>query len=270
MLNPKTFIRFFFLAILSFPFYLFADGVPKPNIHKGTFYFSWGYNKGWFSKSDLHFSEKNTAKNYDFTVYDVVAHDSPLLGRIMRWDVTIPQFIYRFGYYFNDSRDLGIEIGFDHAKYIVDRDQHVHIKGSIYGESIDKDTIIQPRFLLFEHTNGANFLMASLLKRISFYRSSNEKHNIAVVFKPGAGIVIPRTDVTLFGKRRDNIYHIAGYIAGLETVLRYQYGKHWFAEGGAKGAYANYLNVLTVGDAKASHHFYSFECLFSVGYGFPW
>lgn len=235
---------------------------------KGTFYFAWGYNKDWYSKSDLHFSD-HTTDNFDFTLYDVKAIDNPDLDQIFNTNVSIPQFIYRFGYYFNDKHDLGVEIAFDHAKYIVVRSQLVHIKGSLKGELVDKDMMIEPKFLLFEHTNGANFLMANLLKRKKFFHSTNGKHVLNYVLKPGFGVVIPKTDVTLFRVRRDNVYHVAGYIAGMELSLRYEFGKHVFAETGFKGSFANYMNVLTVGDAKANHKFFTLEWLFSFGYGIP-
>ena len=254
--------------ILLFPVCVFGGKDPQHTPEKknrGSLYFLWGYNKDWFSKSDIYFIDHSSSQ-YDFTLYDVKAKDRPGFDRLLDWDITIPQFIYRFGYYFNNKHDLGIEIGFDHAKYVVIQNQSVHVKGYINGVSIDKDTIIQPGFLLFEHTNGANYLMVSLLKRTCFFKSPDQKHVLNYVLKPGAGIVIPKTDVTLFKKHRDNVYHIAGYIAALDVELQYVYGKHWLVESGLKESFANYTNVLTVGDAKASHHFFSLEFLFSVGY----
>jgi hypothetical protein len=237
--------------------------------NKGTFYFAWGYNSDWFSKSDLHF-EDHAKDHYDFTLYGVKAGDRPNLSHIFDRDISIPQYSYRLGYYFNNEHDLGVELSFDHAKYIVSQYQTVHIKGTIHDLVIDKDTLINPHFLLFEHTNGANFLMVNFLKRTKFFRSKNQKHALNYVLKPGAGIVIPKTDVTLFGERRDNVFHVAGYILGLDAELRYEFGKHLFAEAGGKGCFANYSNVLTIGSAKANHHFFSFELLFIVGYAIPW
>ncbi len=238
----------------------------EPEKHSGTLYFAWGYNSDWFSKSDLHFEDHSTG-NYDFTLYDVKAEDRPNLSHLFDRDISIPQYSYRLGYYFNSRHDLGVELSFDHAKYIVSQYQMVHIKGTIHDHEVDKDTLISPRFLLFEHTNGANFLMVNLMKRCKFFQSGNHKHVLNAVLKPGAGIVIPKTDVMLFGEHRDNVFHVAGYIIGLDTELRYEYGKHLFAEAGAKGCFANYANVLTIGSAKANHHFFSFELLFAIGYG---
>ena len=247
-------------------------------VGKGSFYFSWGYNKDWFSKSDVHF--KNTSgeynaftgnfDSYDFTVYGTKAKDRTGFKDILRTDLTIPQYVYRLGYYFNNKRDLGIEINFDHAKYVMIDWQTLHVKGTIHGKEIDTDTLISPvDFLKFEHTNGANFLMLNGLKRQRFLVSANKKYWLSGIIKLGAGIVIPKTDVTLFGQRLDNRFHIAGFISGIETGLRFDAFKHVFMEYTVKGSYANYLNVLVMGAGKANHHFWVLENILTFGIQIP-
>lgn len=70
----------------------------KAKKEKGSFYFAWGYNKDWFSKSDIHFESKGK-DNYSFTILNVKAKDKPKLDHIFDTNVSIPQYIYRFGYY---------------------------------------------------------------------------------------------------------------------------------------------------------------------------
>ncbi len=48
----------------------------KAKKEKGSFYFAWGYNKDWFSKSDIHFESKGK-DNYSFTILNVMAKDKP-------------------------------------------------------------------------------------------------------------------------------------------------------------------------------------------------
>ena len=234
---------------------------------KGKFYLAWGYNKDWFSRSDLHFTSKGN-NDYDFTVYDVTAHDRPNFGQIFNKAISIPQFIYRVGYTFAKHSDMGIEIGFDHAKYIMDRNDVRHVKGKIYENYIDKDTLISENFLRFEHTNGANFLMVSFVKKHNIVTGKSGNHKLFTVIKPGAGIVIPQSEVYLFGTDQNNVYHIAGYVIGLDLGIHYEYKKHLFFETGFKGVYANYIDVLSVGDARANHHFFCLEWLLCVGYQF--
>lgn len=45
------------------------------------------------------------------------------------------------------------------------------------------------------------------------------------------------------GEHRDDRYKIAGYVVALESGLRYSFTK-LFAEGGVKGAFANYNSFL--------------------------
>ena len=250
----------------------------QSKIGKGAIYFSWGYNKDWFSKSDIHF--KNTTgehnpvtgnnDNYDFTLVGLTATDRPGFQNLLTTPLTIPQYSYRLGYYFNNKSDLGIEINFDHAKYIVDDWQTVRLKGNIQGAEYDKDTLVDPlKFMHFQHTNGANFLMINLIKRQVLFASNNKKHWISGIAKVGAGIVIPRTVVNLFGEGSNNFWHIAGYCTGIETGLRYDAFKYVFLEYTAKGTFANYIDVLTIGSGRANHHFLAFENILVLGVQLP-
>jgi len=236
----------------------------KQKKQKGSFYFTWGYNKDWFSKSDLHFKNEG-AESYDFTIHDVKAEDRPNFDELFNKDISIPQFIYRFGYYFRNSK-FGIEGSFDHAKYILIQDQVARVTGTIHGVAVDQDSVLSRNFIRFEHTNGANFLMLSLMWHDKILESKNKKHVLQGVLKPGAGIVIPQSEVAIFGKNQNNNYHIAGYIFGTEANLRYEAGKHLFLETGFKGVWANYIDVLAVDEAKANHSFFALEWIIGIGF----
>lgn len=245
---------------------------------KGTFYFSWGYNREVYSKSDIHFKNTTGEYNanggypeaYDFTVYDVKASDRPGFKEMLHTDLTIPQYNYRLGYYFNNKKDLGIEINFDHTKYIMDNWQTLRVKGTIHGQTIDKDTLINPdSFLAFEHSDGANFLMLNIMKRQKLLVSKNKKHWLSAVAKFGAGPVIPRTQVTLFGTQLNNRFHIAGYCIGAEVGFRYDLFKYVYLEYTGKGVFCDYRNVLVIGEGKARHHFWTAETILVLGFQFP-
>lgn len=275
----KKYISIFLLVFLTHGIFSQETiNTPSVSVKKktGTFYFSWGYTRAWFSKSTIHFTDNSNKyhdatgryNNYDFTIYDAKAHDRPDFNRI--YDVinfSVPQFAYRIGYYFNNKADIGIEGNFDHTKYIVTDYQRVHIKGQFNGESVDKDTTLDPvNFLHFEHSDGANFLCFNFVKRWKFYSPSNY-FNCGWVVKPGMGMVIPRTDVTLFGERLNNDFHIAGYIFALETGMRVEFLKRAFFEFVAKGSYANYMQVLVLGkgNGKARHHFFTGQLTAQLG-----
>jgi hypothetical protein len=94
------------------------------------------------------------------------------------------------------------------------------------------------------------------------------KHIVMALLKPGAGIVIPRSYVSINNVSKDNRYHIAGFVAGMDVALRYTYADGVFFETSGKGCYADYRDVLTTIGNKAHHHFTSFEWLFSLGFQF--
>src|SRR4051812_30483335 len=96
----------FGIFISQFFFFYVADGQEKEAKPKGTFYFSWGYNKDWYSKSDIHFVSKSSDE-YDFIIYDARAHDRPQFDEVFQSDISIPQFIYRIGYSFAKHPDQG-------------------------------------------------------------------------------------------------------------------------------------------------------------------
>lgn len=228
-------------------------------------YLQWGYNRDVYSKSTIHFTNGD---QYDFKVHDAKAHDQPNFEAFRKTplDITIPQNSFRIGFYLNKKHTHAIEINFDHAKYVVDSKQTLHVSGTLPGgREIDKDTLIHPWFMSFEHTNGANFYHINYVGQHELWHSKKKMH-ASVVWKAGMGIVVPRSDVILFEKQTDNQYHVAGYVMGLEGGLRFYPLKNLFLEATVKGGYANYLDVLTVQGGRASHSFRYGEVIGLVGY----
>jgi hypothetical protein len=249
---------------------------------KWSFYGMWGYNREAYTRSSIHFKNNGTAGpndpvhgSYDFTIHDVKAHDSPDFDKIAgSWqdviNVTIPQFNARIGVYFNNEHDEGFEISYDHAKYDVTDGQDMHFTGTVQGKPLKYDSIPIRKNFHFEHTDGANFLMANYIRRWKLYTSKNKKHHVGFVIKPGIGIVVPRTDVTIFSTRLNNYWHIAGVIAGVETGFRAQFFNHLIVEFTVKGAYADYMQCLVqyAGNGTASQKFGTAEAILVVGYQF--
>ncbi len=272
----------FLLFLLPNVFFAQTDTLKRKKI---TCYFSWGYNRECYTKSTIHFYNKgNSALQqqygpvygaYDFTLYKVKAHDSPDFDMIAPgWNnlinLSIPQFGARMGFYFNNAKDEGWELNYDHAKYVVADNQKMHIKGTILGQAVDKDTMMQRDEFHFEHTDGANFVMINYIKRCKLFTSKDQRNNIGFTFKPGAGIVFPRSDVTLFRERMNNAWHVAGPIAGFETGLRAEFFNHICVELTGKAAYAYYTWVFVhyKGNGQANHGFGTLVANFNVGYQF--
>lgn len=273
------FIVFFCFSFITGVASISSDSL-KTKKNKPTFYVGWGYNRDWYSKGDIHLQSepnnpqviKGTSYSYDFTVYDATAHDRPQFENIPDVkNITVPQFSVRMGAFFNDKKDFGFELNYDHAKYIVDDYQKVRVAGHVNGVYFDKDTILNPtNFLHYEHSDGANFFMLNLIKRWKLAESKNLKNNVGFILKPGFGFVYPRTEVSLFGNRVNNGWKVSGIVGGVEAGFRAEFLKNGYLEFTGKGGYANYINTLVQGrgNGKASNAFWFFEAILIVGYQF--
>ena len=101
----------------------------KKVVNKGKFFVYWGWNWSSYSGSDIHFK----GNNYDFTLRDVQAQDTPSKFSFSKYfgitNLTKPQTNARIGYFFKEN--YTISIGVDHMKYVVNNDQFVNIDGEI-------------------------------------------------------------------------------------------------------------------------------------------
>lgn len=236
---------------------------------KGTFYFAWGYNRDWYSTSTIHFVNRTT-DDYDFTFIDAKAHDKPDMNNY--WDIkrlTVPQYDMHMGYLFNDKHDLGIEIGWNHLKYVVTDNQVIHVRGTIRGQYIDKDTLVTPDFVHLQHTNGNNYLMINLVKRQKLW--TNRYFQASALGKVGAGPLISYTISTMLGSHNDGRFHYEGWVAGASLGLRINFLKYLFLQTDLQGAFAKYTNTELGADrqGRAKHHFYSLQYMWAGGINFP-
>lgn len=279
----RFYISQFLLSILLLsPLLISAQEVQEKSGGKKpwTFYGCWGYNKDWYTKSNIRMQSgpnanpnaKDYTGTYDFTVYGARAHDRDDFDQIYDVkNITIPQFGMRVGVLFNDKYKLGFEINYDHAKYVVYDYQNLRVKGQIFGQGIDKDTIVDPQNLLhFEHTDGANFWAFNLVKQFPIWETKNQMFSLEGFVKGGPGFVYPRTDVTLFGHRVNNEWKLSGYCFEAEAALRFNFVKYLFLEFSGKGVYAHYVNAIVQGKGygKASHKFGAFLLVGNLGFRF--
>lgn len=249
-----------FLLLLSLP--SFAKKWPSPKF--SGMYFQWGYNREVYSKSDLHF--ENGAQ-YNFTLHNVVAHDKPDFSafRTSPWDITIPQNSFRIGVYLNPKHTWAVEFNFDHFKYVMDGNQQVRMTGRLGETNYDKDTTLVPQFVKFEHTDGVNLYHINFVRQQEIWKRK-DRTKATFLYKIGGGVGIPRTEVSLFGEKLNNKYHLAGYTFAGEAGLRFYPTKNFFLELNGKAGFANYLTVLTVEGGHANHKFLYAGVVGLIGY----
>jgi len=240
--------------------------IPKK---RGEIYFSWGYNRDWYTESTIHFVNTKT-DNYDFTFYNAKAHDKPDMDRYWQPDrLTIPQYDMNFGYLFNDKHDLGIELSWSHLKYVMTDNQVMHVKGNVRGEYIDKDTLVTPDFVHLQHTNGNNYLMVNLVKRFRIITGKNLQ--LSAMGKVGGGILMSYTISDILGNHDDGHFHYHGWVTGASLGLRFDFLKYLFIQTDIQGAYVDYTNTYLGADqvGRSTQVFYSAQWTWEGGLRFP-
>ena len=265
------FLYFLVLILTVHSHSLFAQtdsvSVKKKKMH-GTFYVTWGYHKDFYTKSDIHF-KNDRDDNYDFVMHNAKAHDQKDVDDLFHQPLTVPQYVLYGGYFFNNKGDWGIEAGWDHLKYVVTDGQTVHMTGQIHGTPYDLDTMITYNFFHYEHTNGNNYLTASLVKRNTIYKSRNTHHKVSLLLKGGGGMLIPKTQSVIMGDERDGPFRLAGYVITFGGAVRYDIYRYFFLEASTKSAYARYTHDKIYGEGIANHHFFSQQFIISAGINIP-
>ncbi|MDZ4667719.1 MAG: hypothetical protein SGJ00_07525 [bacterium] len=264
ILRSANFKGILFL-LLILPFFEALGQAKKP----GTFYLSWGYNREAYTKSTLHLSNHST-DNYDFTMVKATAHDKNNFEHIGALnELTIPQYNLHIGYLFNDKRNLGVELSWDHLKYVVTDNQLVHVKGNIRGRELDLDTLVDPDFVHIQHTNGNNYLMGNIVKKHSLYKGNHTE--LSIHNKLGAGVLYSFTISTVLGNYDPGHFKIQGYVLGANTGLRCDIFKYFFLETTGQLAFAHYLNTELGADHRGqlSHHFFSGALALQFGFNLP-
>lgn len=242
----------------------------EPAYKKGKFYAFWGWNRGHYTNSTIHFK----GDDYDFKLHRTVAHDK--LSSVSYHNylqpnrLTIPQTNFRIGYFFKDN--MAVSIGVDHMKYVMDQNQTVKITGKVRPgfENYVNDGAVKltEDFLIFEHTDGLNYINSEFEYYHNFYKKGILKINGMV--GAGAGVLLPKTNVTLFGEKRHDKFHLAGFGLNAKAAADILLWDLFFLRCEGKEGYINMPSIRTTYSKsdKASQHFWFAEIDFL--FGFAW
>jgi hypothetical protein len=253
------------LIVLLFHFIAFAQNKKKERTRE--FYFSWGYNKEWYTNSNVKISQPSLGNEYNFV--GIKGHDHPGWDEgLFKIPITIPQYNYRFGLFVNKKKGIAFEINFDHTKYIF-ADQDARIKGTINNRAVDSIVHFSAaNGFHYYLNNGANFLLFNIVKRWQWYATKNKNIKIDFLGKAGIGPVIPHVENAFFGQANQPGFQLGGWNIGIETAIRATLFKYAFLEYSNKLDYARYSN-LKVFEGRAKHAFGTYEMVASLGFSFP-
>src|ERR1700694_1811437 len=258
------------LALFLLPVAAFSQSKPqgrKARERQHEFYFSWGYNTEWYTRSDIHVLQPSLGNDYTFR--KISGHDHRGWDEgIFKLGLSIPQYNYRLGYIFNKKKELGFEVNFDHTKFIF-ADQNARITGVLNNRQVDTSVAFNKSNGFYYYlNNGANFLLFNLVKRWHLYRAKNDNLKLDFLGKAGVGPVIPHTENSLFGQANDKGFQFGGWNIGVEGALRMTFFKYAFLEYTNKLDYARY-HGLNAYQGKARQAFGTYEMILNLGVTFP-
>ncbi len=247
----------------------------KKVTNKGKFFAYWGWNWASYSDSNIRFK----GENYDFSLQDVKARDTPSAFTFKKYfgitNLTKPQTNARIGYFFKEN--YTISLGVDHMKYVVNNDQFVAIDGTINIGNTAYDGVyngeqiqLTEDFLRLEHTDGLNYVNIQLYRFddvSSWFGLDSESFQINITEGFGAGILYPKTDTSLLGLDRHDDYHISGYGLSAGFGLNLTFLKHFFIQADLKGGYINMPDVKISTNAadSASQDFFFLQNNILIG-----
>lgn len=270
-MNTRFSVRSFFILYFSLTaFASFAQEKPKKKkfVSNGSAYLSWGYNREWYTFSDIHISQPSL--NNDYTFEHVRAHDHPgWTDHLLQKALTIPQYNYRIGYFFNEDQTWGMEINFDHTKFVVTQGHDVRVKGTLNGREVDTVVNTAHNVLNYQLNNGANFLEFNMVRKLKLLDVFHSRFRLDCLLKAGAGPVIPHVENTIFGMKNKPHFQFGGWNADADVSFRATFFKHVFLEYANKGVYARYSH-LRIYEGLAKQSFGCYEMFLCLGLTFRW
>ncbi len=279
-----------FIAVLFISHFGFAQDTNikekkyDVNNRKGQFFASWGWNRSSYSKSDISFK----GNDFNFTVHNAKASDKPKPFGIDFFDplgITLPATNLELGYFIKDN--YTIVLGYDHMKYVMRNNQDARISGTIAvgdydynGTTYNYDgtynntaNTLPSNFLLFEHTDGLNYIFVGGNRFDNFNKFLRiTTHNFEVNLEEGVdlGFLMPRTNTTILGNKRYDEFHVAGFGFSASAGLNLTFFKHFYIKADLKVGYINMPDIRITSDSseKAKQHFTFTESAYTFGYRF--
>jgi hypothetical protein len=244
---------------------------PSRLFKKGSVMLFWGWNQAKYSKSDIHFK----GKGYDFELDHVVAHDRQTPFEFGKYfnpgSITVPQVNYRITYFPVDR--LGITLGMDHMKYVVDQEQTVDFRGNIsdpkYASMIKngKVDLTDANFLTFEHTDGLNYINVGAQK---YHEVMHRKHvDLYLSYGGGFGALLPKSNVMLMGNERSDRFHLAGFGVDMRMAASLILAHHIVLQAEGKLGYINMADIKTTLNDQPDHALQDFVfAQYNIGIGY--
>lgn len=229
----------------------------KHSTNAGSFFFWWGYNRGYYTKSNIRF----VGSNYDFTLKHVTAADRPDKFKTSVYfnptTITVPQYDARIGYYFKDK--WAVSIGVDHLKYVMADQNHVLLNGHIdqgvdtnwVGNYYDQPVVTNRDQFHYENTNGMNYIRLEVMRSFDLWEYGN-KRQFAVTGNLGVstGPILTFNDLNFAQRHTFATPSLSGYGIGAAGSIRLEFFRHIFFQVESAVGFVQLLHVRTRPDDR--------------------
>jgi len=245
---------------------------------KHSFFVFWGYNRSTYANSDIHFK----GDNYDFTLFDVPAHDLPeeftVDGYMNPLNITIPQFNARVGFFIAEK--YAISTGWDHSKYQTLNDAEVRISGTISPEASPEfagtynNDLVKPNhstFIRIEHSDGLNLIQLNIERHDILFMNPQQSMGLSTI--AGSGIIFPMpwTNAKIFGIRSDDRPHFTGVGASVSGGIKFNFLSRLYLQALGQAGYLHLPGIVITPrgrSERASQNIKYLQGMVVLGYTF--
>ena len=236
--------------------------------YTSRFYAGWGYNAEWYTKSNIYVSEPSMGNKYEFK--NVVGND--YVGwnfKLFKQQLTIPQYNYRFGFFFKKHKSWGIDFGFDHTKFQLTPGQTAELVGTVNNRNVDTLVNVHDGYIHWKLNNGANFFCFGIMKRFYVTGTKNGKIKLFNIYKLAGGPTVPHVENTLLGHDNNPHFQVGGVNFDIEANYRVEICNYFYVDLAQKLDYANYWG-LRVYNGTAKQAFCTYEVIATAGILIPY
>jgi hypothetical protein len=232
------------------------NGTKKISNARGTFFMHWGYNRSFYTQSDIEFN--NSA--YKFTLRNVSATDlkTENFGDYFRLNTFFnPQYSVKAGYYYMNH--YAFTFGLDHMKYVMNDGNQVLIDGTIdttlnavwQGEYKNKEVITNANDFHYQYV-GLNTIHLGLIRTDKLYQSKNKIFALSASYGLQLASVVSNTSLT-FANRTSTTRALTGYNISVLANLRLEFFRVFYLQGQIGGGSINQVNAKTESDDTKSY-----------------
>ena len=224
----------------------------------GAFYIGWGYNRSYYTKSDLRI----IGEGYDLNFHGVRAKDHPSKFKFNVYFnpkfFTVPQFNIRAGFYFKDK--YSVSVGYDHMKYITTSPQNVSISGHVdpnlaYNGLSGGYDHAPYRFtdttFHYENSDGLNYFRFQIERTDQWYKTKKKGwFAINTVYGVASGFLLTFNDLNFGGVHTRKRVSISGWGMSVTTGLRLDFFNHLYIQGNVMMGFNHLTKVKTRHDSN--------------------